>query len=213
MVSTPYWHARELLADGRGVLVAFRDPEAITQGVCGLLDDPPLMEKIRRDAYAMGRGMIWPVVAKRYLESFEHAIRDRQAKPRMAFVEWSLNSPSKTLPPRRLDHVIRMTDSTGIFQRAIFNVPNVHEGYCTDDNARAFILCNLLDELGDDPPSNQLNKLATSYLAFLAAALDYDSERFRNFMSHGREWLERTWQRRLPPPGAVGRRHGCRTFA
>ena len=83
-----------------------------------------------------------------------------------------------------------MSDGTGIFQHAIFNVPNFHEGYCTDDNARAYVLCNLLDELGDHPPSVSLNKLATPYLAFLAAALDYKSGRFRNFMSHGRQWLE-----------------------
>jgi hypothetical protein len=69
-------------------------------------------------------------------------------------------------------------------------VPNFHEGYCTDDNARAFILCNLLDELGGEPPAEDLGKLATSYLAFLAAGLDYGQGRFRNFMSHGRLWLE-----------------------
>jgi hypothetical protein len=83
-----------------------------------------------------------------------------------------------------------MSDGTGIFQHAIFNVPNFHEGYCTDDNARAFLLCNLLDELGGQPPTENLDRLATSYLAFLAAALDYSSGRFRNFMSHERQWLE-----------------------
>jgi hypothetical protein len=83
-----------------------------------------------------------------------------------------------------------MSDGTGIFQHAIFNVPNFHEGYCTDDNARAYILCNMLDEIGDLPPAKNIGKLATSYLAFLAAALDYESGRFRNFMSHGRQWLE-----------------------
>ncbi|MDZ4401791.1 glycosyltransferase family 4 protein [Prosthecobacter sp.] len=190
VVSTPYWHAQELLADGRGVLVPFRDPTAITAGVCGLLDDPPRKEKIRHDAYAMGREMIWPAVAQRYLESFQHARSDRKASPRAAFAGWTLASRPYDLPPLRLDHIVRMSDGTGIFQHAIFNVPNFHEGYCTDDNARAFILCNLLDELGGQPPAENLGKLATSYLAFLAAALDYTSGRFRNFMSHERRWLE-----------------------
>jgi hypothetical protein len=94
------------------------------------------------------------------------------------------------LPPLRLDHVVRMSDGTGIFQHAIFNVPNFHEGYCTDDNARAFILCSLLDEIGGQPLAEDLGRLATCYLAFLAAALDYQSGRFRNFMSHSRQWLE-----------------------
>jgi hypothetical protein len=85
---------------------------------------------------------------------------------------------------------VRMSDGTGIFQHAIFNVPDFREGYCTDDNARAFILCNLLDEIGGEPPAENLDRLATSYLAFLASAMDRDTGRFRNFMGHGRQWLE-----------------------
>jgi glycosyltransferase involved in cell wall biosynthesis len=190
VVSTPYWHAQELLADGCGVLVPFRNPKAMAQGVCSLLDDTAGMERIQRDAYAQGREMVWPAVALRYLDSFQRARADYKTTSRTVFAKWTLDSRPQDLPPRRLDHVVRMSDGTGIFQHAIFNVPNFHEGYCTDDNARAFILCNLLDELGDQPPAETLGKLATNYLAFLAAALDYDSGRFRNFMSHGRQWLE-----------------------
>lgn len=190
VVSTRYWHAQELLADGRGVLVPFRDPQAIVEGVCDLLDDPDRLERIRHEAYGLGRDMIWPAVAKRYVESFQRARVERQATPRAAFAAWTLGSRPYDLPPVRLDHILRMSDGTGIFQHAIFNVPNFHEGYCTDDNARAFILCNRLDELGDQPPAENLAKLATTYLAFLAAALDPLTGRFRNFMSHGRQWLE-----------------------
>ncbi len=190
VVSTPYWHAQELLSDGRGVLVPFGDSKAISDGVCTLLDDETRLEKIREDAYVMGREMIWPAVAQRYLESFQRASADRKIRPRTAFADWTLDSRPLALPPQRLDHIVRMSDGTGIFQHAIFNVPNFHEGYCTDDNARAFILCNLLDELSDQPSTEDLSKPATNYLAFLAAALDFDSGRFRNFMSHGRQWLE-----------------------
>jgi glycosyltransferase involved in cell wall biosynthesis len=190
VVSTPYWHAQELLADQRGVLVPFRDPGAITAGVCGLLDDPERMERIRRVAYAAGREMIWPAVAQRYIDSFQQARTDRKTPPRAAFANWTLASRPYDLPPLRLDHIVRMSDGTGILQHAIFTVPNFHEGYCTDDNARAFILCNLLDDLSGQALAEKLDRLATSYLAFLAAALDYNSGRFRNFMSHGRQWLE-----------------------
>jgi len=141
-------------------------------------------------AYRLGRAMIWPAVANSYLQSFERARADRKATPRAAFAGWTLGSRPYDLPPLRLDHIVRMSDGTGIFQHAIFNVPNFHEGYCTDDNARAFILCKLLDELGSKPPRDNLDDLATSYLAFLAAALDVRTGRFRNFMSHGRQWLE-----------------------
>jgi glycosyltransferase involved in cell wall biosynthesis len=190
VVSTPYWHAQELLGDGRGILVPFRNPAAIAEGVCAYLDDPELLKVTRERAYEVGREMIWPAVSKRYLESFQRAGADRKARPRKAFAEWTLASRPYDLPPLKLNHVVRMSDGTGIFQHAMFNVPNFHEGYCTDDNARALILCNLLDELGGQPPEENLDRLATSYLAFLSAALNHETNRFRNFMSHGRQWLE-----------------------
>jgi len=190
VVSTPYWHAQELLGEGRGVLVPFRNPGAIMEGVCGLLDDPERMEKIRSEAYAMGREMIWPAVGRRYLRVFQQACSDRKTSSRTAFAGWTLGSRPRELPPLRLDHIIRMSDGTGIFQHAIFNVPNFHEGYCTDDNARAYILSVQLDELGGRSVGENLEIQSNCYLAFLAAALDYTSGRFRNFMSHGRQWLE-----------------------
>ncbi|MBI5068023.1 MAG: glycosyltransferase family 4 protein [Deltaproteobacteria bacterium] len=190
VVSTPYWHARELLADGRGILVPFRNPAAIAEGVCAFLDDPVRLERTRETAYRLGREMIWPAVAERYLSSFRRAGADRKAVPRKAFAGWTLASRPYELPPLRLQHVVRMSDGTGIFQHAHFNVPNFAEGYCTDDNARALILCTLLEELGSRPPEELLDRQATTYLAFLSAALVPETHRFRNFMSHGRSWLE-----------------------
>ncbi|MDT8390208.1 MAG: glycosyltransferase family 4 protein [Lentisphaeria bacterium] len=190
VISTPYWHARELLADGRGVLVPFRDPKAIADSVCALLDDPEGLDRIRHRAYAMGRGMIWPATALRYLESFRRARVEHRTAPRACFGEWTLANRPYKLPPLRLDHIVRMSDDTGIFQHAIFNVPNFHEGYCTDDNARAYILCNQLAEICDPPSGTIVAKLSNEYLAFIAAAFDYQAGRFRNFMSHGRRWLE-----------------------
>lgn len=190
VVSTPYWHAQELLADGLGILVPFRDPAAIAAGVCSFLDDPERMERTRRKAYAIGRSMIWPAVAERYLESFRNATADRKIAARTAFSKWTLDKRPYQLPVLRLDHIVAMSDGTGIFQHAFFNVPDYHHGYCTDDNARAYLLCNLLDELSVEPGRENLNGLATTYLAFLAAAFDRSTGRFRNFMSHGRQWLE-----------------------
>ncbi|HEY8931703.1 MAG TPA: glycosyltransferase family 4 protein, partial [Rariglobus sp.] len=191
VVSTPYWHAQELLADGRGLLVPFRDPSAIARAVCTLLDDADRMEQIRRDAYALGRKMIWPEVANRYLEVFRQVHADlRKTAPRAAPAGPAPASRHYELPPLRLDHLLRMSDDTGILQHAIFNVPNFHEGYCTDDNARAFILCVLLDEIGEQPAAETLDKPATRYLAFLAAAFDPNIGRFRNHMSHRRDWRE-----------------------
>ena len=190
VVSTPYWHAQELLAGDRGILVPFRDPHAIAQGVCTFLDDPARMRATREKAYRMGREMLWPAVGLRYLESFQRSRSERRGSPRSAFAQWTLDSRPYELPPLRLDHVVRMTDGTGILQHASFNVPNFNEGYCTDDNARAFILCNQLDGMGSRPAPETIDRLATIYLAFLHAAQDPGTGRFRNFMSHGRQWLE-----------------------
>jgi glycosyltransferase involved in cell wall biosynthesis len=190
VISTPYWHATELLADGRGLLVPFRDSPAITQAVCQLLDDPGQMENTRSEAFHLGRAMIWPSVAQRYLETFQRACRDRRTPPRTAFAAWTLASRPYELPVLRLDHLKRMSDSTGIYQHAIYNVPDFHHGYCTDDNARAYILCHLLSEQSETVPALDMESLASCYLAFLTAALNRDTGRFRNFMSHGRQWLE-----------------------
>lgn len=192
IVSTPYWHAQELLSDGRGMLVPFRDAGAIADAVCGLIEDPARFRQIGEQAYRSSRDMVWPAVAQRYLETFRQACADRKIAPRTAFAKWTLASRPVELPAPQLDHILRMTDGTGIFQHALFNVPNLHEGYCTDDNARALILCTLLDGLGSGVPGDRLHGLATIYLAFLAAAFDERSGRFRNFMSHDRVWLERT---------------------
>jgi len=190
VVSTPYWHAQELLADACGVLVPFRNPAAIAAGVNGLLSDPKRMGKIRQQAYAMGRDMIWSAVGARYLKTFARAKADRKALPRSAFAGWTLAGRPYDLPPLRLDHIVRMTDETGIFQHAIFNVPNFHEGYCGDDNARAYILSNLLAETGESSEDGGLDRQSSIYLSFLAAAFVPETGRFRNFMSHSRQWLE-----------------------
>ena len=190
VISTPYWHAKELLAKERGILVPFSDPQAIAEGVNRFLSDPVLMTATRKRAWKLGRGMIWPVVAQRHMESFERARASLVGPPRKAFAVRTLDNRPYQLPPLKLDHLLRMTDSTGIFQHAIFNVPNFAEGYCTDDNARAFILTLLLQETTSHVTQQQLESLASIYLAFLWHAFDQESCRFRNFMSHQRQWLE-----------------------
>lgn len=190
VVSTPYWHAMELLANERGILTPFRDSPAMARAVCQFLDSPARMEKTRSDAYLLGRAMIWPSVANRYLESFHRARADRRLLPRKVFAEWTLASRSHELPTLRLDHLACMSDGTGLFQHATFSVPDFHHGYCTDDNARAFILCTHLAEGGRNATGRGLEPLEPKCLAFLAAAWNPGTGRFRNFMSHGRQWLE-----------------------
>jgi len=191
VVSTPYWHAAELLADGRGCLVPFLDSPAIANAVNGLLDDPGVMVAMSQRAYEVSRENIWSKVGRRYLAVFEKARAQRRVVPEPVLSRVSLAGRRGRLPRINLEHVMRMTDGTGMLQHAIYNVPNFHEGYCVDDNARALILCNLLEEAAVPRLREDPERLGTQYLAFLAASLDRERGRFRNFMSHGREWLER----------------------
>ncbi|MGA3325686.1 MAG: glycosyltransferase family 4 protein [Terriglobia bacterium] len=188
VVSTPYWHAAELLADDRGVLVPFGDSIAIGREVCGLLRDATRRNAIRKNAYKLGREMIWSNVARLYMHSFEQARLQGASLSRKLFATKTLDQQPRELPEVRLEHLSRMTDLTGIFQHAILTVPNFSEGYCTDDNARAFILATLLDELKEEPA--QVETLSSTYAAFLNYAFDVKTKRVHNFLSFYRRWLD-----------------------
>lgn len=189
IVSTPYWHAQELLAGERGLLVPFRDSDAIAEGVNHFLSNPTLMTAMRKRAWKAGREMTWPVVAQRYMESFARARASLSVPSVETVAVRTIENANYPIPALKLDHLFKMSDHTGIFQHAIYNVPNYHEGYCTDDNARAFIFTVLLEEMSIAPP--EIDRLASSYLAFLWYAFDANTSRFRNFMNHQREWIER----------------------
>ncbi|MBC7980923.1 MAG: glycosyltransferase family 4 protein [Armatimonadetes bacterium] len=184
IISTPYWHARELLADERGILVPFDDAAAIAAAVNDLLEHPTRMTAMRKKAWKAGREMTWPEVARRYMESFDQA-RAGLSLTHATAIETAEAYP---IPEPNHDHLFRMSDHTGIFQHAIYNVPNYHEAYCTDDNARAFIYTILHQE--QHGLDRRIDRLASSYLAFLWYAFDANTCRFRNFMSHDRKWLE-----------------------
>jgi len=188
VISTPYWHASELLADGRGKLVPFRDADAITEAVVALLRDETLRHAMRKQAYKLGREMVWSRVAQLYVKSFEQARRDHSFVGRKSSPIKTLDESPGQLPELKLGHLYRMSDSTGIFQHASFTVPNFSEGYCTDDNARALVLTIMLQKLGHGPP--QLCKHGATYAAFINHAFDRERGRFRNFMSFDRRWLE-----------------------
>ncbi len=188
VVSTPYWHAAELLAEERGVLVPFGDSAAIGREVTGLLRDSTRRHAMRKTGYKLGREMVWSNIARLYMHSFEQARLQGSTVSRKLFATKTLDQQPRELPEIKLEHLSQMTDSTGIFQHAILTVPNFTEGYCTDDNARAFILSTLLDELREEPA--RVQTLSTIYAAFLNHAFDDKTKRFHNFMSFDRRWLD-----------------------
>jgi glycosyltransferase involved in cell wall biosynthesis len=144
IISTPYWHAIELLDDRRGALVPFQNPEAIAHKTIELLNTPALRHAMRKRGYLFARDMVWQRVAQGYMESFARVRSDRMENPRVQFE--ARNSPRTLdhLPELKLNHVNSLTDDTGILQHAIFTIPNRGEGHTTDDNARALIFTEML---------------------------------------------------------------------
>jgi len=186
VVSTPYWHANELLADGRGIIVPFRDAPAIAREITSLLGDSDRLATMRREAYLAGRKMVWPEVARAYAAVFAEAGECFQADPRP--VPGSHFGDHSPLPPWRFDHLLRMSDSAGIFQHAKFSVPWFDHGYCTDDNARALLFTVWLEQLDECPPS--LRHSRSAYAGFLQHAFVPETGLFRNFMGFDRRWQE-----------------------
>jgi glycosyltransferase involved in cell wall biosynthesis len=186
VISTPYWYAEEMLANGRGRLVPFRDSQAIAGQVLELLDNEAERHAMRKRAYLLGREMIWPRVALRYMATFRRARDEHRCSSRTLRAVKRLHDHPIDLPSPRLDHLRHMTDDTGIVQHAVLTVPNYDEGYTTDDNARALNAAVLLEECG----TLEAEALAARYMAFLWHAFNPDLGRFRNFMSYDRRWLE-----------------------
>jgi len=189
IISTPYLHAVELLDDERGALVPFDDPGAIATKTLELLDNPTARHAMRKRAYLYSRDMVWNRVAQQYMGSFERVYNERLRNPRATFSAQNTEKALDRLPALKLDHLRRMTDTTGIVEHAIFVVPNYPEGYATDDNARALIVAILLEELGVTVPAGSAD-LASRYLAFLWLAFDPATKRFRNCLSYERQWQE-----------------------
>lgn len=191
VISTPYWYARELLAGGRGALVGFADPSAIAAAAINLLKNETERHLMRKNAYKIGREMIWSNAAHLYMASFERARTDFAVSRKVGSAAIpSLDYKQADLPVWRFDHLVRMTDATGIYQHALFTIPDFSHGYCTDDNARALLLMMLLAELKEDFPQSVY--LSSTYAAFLNNAFNTGNGMFRNFMSFQREWMEKS---------------------
>ncbi len=193
IISTPYWHAIELLDDRRGALVPFQNPGAIAQKTIELLDTPAIRHGMRKRAYLFAREMVWRRVAQGYMESFARARSDRMQSPQVQFSARMTQKSLDQLPELNLTHLNRLTDDTGMLQHAIFTIPNRGEGYTTDDNARALIFTALLAQMGKDRLGKtelDIGDSCPQYLSFLEHAFSPAKGRFRNFLGYDRHWSE-----------------------
>ncbi|MBI5515138.1 MAG: glycosyltransferase [Deltaproteobacteria bacterium] len=181
VLSTPYWHAQELLADGHGRLFPFRDAAALARSLLELLRSPDELRRARAAAFAATRSMQWPSIGRRYVELAAKTVDEAPARRPVVPL-----ARASSLPELRLDHLHRLTDDTGIIQHATFSVPFRPSGYCVDDNARALIVALHAERLHN---STATRRLVTTYLSYLQHAQRPDGT-FNNFMRYDRTQIE-----------------------
>ncbi len=182
VVSTPYWHAQELLGNGRGRLFDFRDSEQLAAIINELLADPGKIDVLRQKSKEYGRRLRWPKIGKQYLYLAEFVCDnwEKVPRPEKQAVDVSL------MPTYDLTHVKRLTDDTGIVQHAKYGIPNLKEGYCVDDNARALLMSILAWRQNRDKESLELMPVYLSFLHYMQR----EDGNFRNFLSFSRQFLD-----------------------
>ncbi|MDY6988895.1 MAG: glycosyltransferase family 4 protein [Thermodesulfobacteriota bacterium] len=191
VISTPYWYATEMLAEGRGRVVPFNDPGAMAEQVIDLLDNATERHTIRKKAYTFCRQAVWKEVSRKYLEVFNQVKveRARRPRPRHLYIENVKSITDFELPEMKLDHLKNLTDDTGILQHATYTIPNRDHGYCVDDNARALLVAAMgRNYLPTDTMC--LDSLSSHYLSFLLYAFNKETGRFYDFMTYSKQWTE-----------------------
>jgi glycosyltransferase involved in cell wall biosynthesis len=182
VISTPYWHAQELLADGRGRLFDFNNFNQLAQILLELLDKPDVLKTLRKKAYDYGRNITWPKIGNKYVKAAEKIVAEKPVK----VVQKETNIDPLMLPEFSLAHIRRMTDWTGIIQHAKYGIPNLKEGYCLDDNARALLMVLMAYRQKKDPLALELLPIYLSYIHYM----QNKDGTFRNFLSFKRDYLD-----------------------
>jgi len=187
IISTPFWYAKEMLAEERGLLFDFKNSEQLADRINELLGDEEKRKTIAQNAFNLAKACYWPMIGKQYYDLVDRMIVEDSVR---ALSEPEPVIESKfVLPHIKLDHLHVLTDYTGILQHAKYNVPDRNHGYCTDDNARALLLSVMLQNEIQDV--DELNRLTSIYLSFIDYAYNPESGKFRNFMNYERGWLDK----------------------
>lgn len=182
VISTPYWHAQELLSEGRGRLFDFNNSAQLTEIILDLLDDPARMHSLRDKAFNYGKRITWPKSGARYVSLVRKIIQEppKVEAKKDSFIDLLV------LPPYSLAHILRLTDDTGIIQHAKYGIPNLKEGYCLDDNARALLMVLMTYRQKKDPAALELLPIFLSFIHYMQK----EEGTFRNFLSFRREYLD-----------------------
>ncbi len=182
VISTPYWHAEELLANERGVLFNFNDFEGLSAVITDLLDHPATMNNLKNRAADYGKNITWPKIGDRYLELAQTVLKEDSTLINKKEIDFDF----LILPPFSLAHINRLTDDTGIIQHAKFGIPNLKEGYCLDDNSRALLMVLMAYQQMKNKCALELSPIYLSYIHYMQNA----DGTFRNFLSFSRNYLD-----------------------
>ncbi|SFB74856.1 Glycosyltransferase involved in cell wall bisynthesis [Flagellimonas taeanensis] len=182
VVSTPYWHAAELLAENKGRLFDFNDSDGLSEVLNELLENPENLHQIQENAAEYGQDIIWPKIGQKYTELITQVL----SKPKEPLPKKENAIDPLLLPPFSLVHIKRLTDDTGIIQHAKFGIPNLKEGYCLDDNARALLMVCMTYKQKKDPLALEFMPVYLSYIHYM----QNKDGTFRNFLSFNRNFLD-----------------------
>ena len=183
VVSTPYWHASELLSEDRGVLFNFKDSAGLAESINELLENDDKISKLKSNAFKYGLNLRWSKIGFNYLQMLESIVSGYRTD--VYDTESTIIDP-EMMPPFDLAHISRLTDDTGIVQHAKYGIPNLKEGYCLDDNARALILATISYKLNKSKIALSLLPVYLSYIQYM----QLDNGNFRNFLSFSRNYLD-----------------------
>lgn len=182
VVSTPYWHAVELLAQNKGRLFDFNDFDGLSRILNELLENPEILNVIQKKASEYGQNITWPKIGQKYAELITYV----SSEPKVPSPKKENAIDPLLLPPFTLAHIKRLTDDTGIIQHAKFGIPNLKEGYCLDDNARALLMVCMSYKQKKDPLALEYMPIYLSYIHYM----QNKNGTFRNFLSFNRNFLD-----------------------
>lgn len=183
VVSTPYWHAQELLAHNRGRLFDFKNHDALSDIVIELLDNDSALNELKQNAYQYGLHLRYPAIGAEFIKVAQEACISHDFSDKI--LKNSIVDP-EILPNFSLAHILRLTDDTGIVQHAKYGIPNLKEGYCLDDNARALIMAIMAYQRNKSQEAFDLLPVYLSYIHYMQT----DDGNFRNFLSFDRRYLD-----------------------
>ncbi len=175
VLSTPYWHAEELLANNIGILFDFGSPGQLSEKVIDLLDQPELLKAYQKRAYSYGLSIAWPKIGDLYNYRLGRSI-----------VTYKGIEETYKQPTLNLLHLERLTDNTGVIQFSNGSLPDYKTGYCLDDNARALLVAIRAYKR---QKSDHLLQLIYKYATYISLMRNPNGS-MKNFMNYNREFID-----------------------